>query len=406
MAPFAAGRGETSACVATKSCAIVLPPPQTMVIPRWPGSPFKLACPERTSQETCDRLGSFARCFEPEPETEEVVNALLTYCADCLYVDVGCNVGYFTMQAAMHGALVECFEPTPYYTAAIERSARLNDVHTRVRVHNVGMVPTEKYRSKFVVNGKLSMTRTYHACGVGLNDHQHLINYKKHTIWSVPIKPIREVLLGRRVTLLKMDIDSLEGLLLQTVADMVERNETTVDSILVEIGDSHTSTLEGCTGIQCNNATRIRGSDLSLVWRLIHTLNYDAYRVNTHVNKEIFTWTGANINAKMNPTNPFVVPMLNLRGIRKLELLPRTTPLSEYGMLFRWGVSYLFTRVPLAEPAKHHSTDMKVAELKGFDLNAGSPLLLNSTRSTREVYAVDRASRTVSLRRREGQPTR
>jgi hypothetical protein len=48
---------------------------------------------------------------------------------------------------------------------------------------------------------------------------------------------------------------------------------------------------------------------------------------------------------------------------------------------------------------------MKVAELKGFDLNAGSPLLLNSTLSTREVYAVDRASRTVSLRRRE-QPTR
>ena len=98
---------------------------RTRVDPGWPGHPYSLACPSLTTQRECDALGGGAaglraRCAEPEQDSHEVLNSMLLGCdfGSCLYVDVGCNVGYFAAQAAALGAAVDCYEPTPYFVEA------------------------------------------------------------------------------------------------------------------------------------------------------------------------------------------------------------------------------------------------------------------------------------------------
>jgi hypothetical protein len=69
----------------------------------------------------------------------EVINSLLLRCdADCLYVDVGCNLGVFAGLAAAHGARAECYEVYPLYVAAAKRTAhRINRSATVTRFMDV-----------------------------------------------------------------------------------------------------------------------------------------------------------------------------------------------------------------------------------------------------------------------------
>ena len=50
--------------------------------------------------------------------------------------------------------------------------------------------------------------------------------------------------------------------------------------------------------------------------------------------------------------------MFFVRNMRKLERLDPSLPLSEYPPLFRFGQSYLITRVRLATLTKHHWYDL------------------------------------------------
>jgi hypothetical protein len=136
--------------------------PSVLITPPWPGRAYHLACPVSTPQPVCDRLGSggaalSADCYEPEVETAEVLSSLLLGCqtveerevaatpalragepsardvapasTECTYVDVGCNVGAFALQAAALGAQVRCFEPTSFFVDAVRhRSHSCNNI--------------------------------------------------------------------------------------------------------------------------------------------------------------------------------------------------------------------------------------------------------------------------------------
>lgn len=54
-----------------------------------------------------------------------------------LFVDVGANVGFYTMIAGRRGARVEAFEPTPEACAACERGIELNDIRALATVHRL-----------------------------------------------------------------------------------------------------------------------------------------------------------------------------------------------------------------------------------------------------------------------------
>ena len=54
-----------------------------------------------------------------------------------LYVDVGANIGFYSVLAARRGARVEAFEPSPEAGRACERSVALNDLEHSVAIHPI-----------------------------------------------------------------------------------------------------------------------------------------------------------------------------------------------------------------------------------------------------------------------------
>ena len=67
---------------------------------------------------------------------------------------------------------------------------------------------------------------------------------------------------------------------------------------------------------------------------------------------------GVNVNTRMAPVPAGLEPMFFVRNMRKLEKLSAAVPLAQFAPLFRWGQSYLLTRVQLAGVAKHHWYDL------------------------------------------------
>lgn len=216
-------------------------------------------------------------CFEPEADTHEVLNALLLGCerrralppsgraadgAACLYVDIGCNLGYFAAQAASLGAAVDCYEPTPFFVDAARRTFRLNAFATRdlggsgrsdsppsgdhqalargaaYNISQLAVVTTAELRRRTLElmgddqgsprapyatttaaekpHPTMHSRGTYAPCGIGDRDAN---NYgttdpssgRFRKGWEARLHPIRSVLFGRHITLLKIDIDSHDG---------------------------------------------------------------------------------------------------------------------------------------------------------------------------------------------------
>jgi FkbM family methyltransferase len=302
-------------------------PPElvTFVRPLWPGSPFRFACPKGTGPVSCAKFASakgLPGCFEPEHQTQEVLNSFLLDCPGCLYVDIGCNTGYFAAHAAALGAIVECFEPTPNYCEAIVHTAELNSLSDRIFVHNVG-ISADEYRRD------ASFDSAYAPCGFSFwpSPGSQIIP------WKVPLIPIREIVHGRNVTLLKIDIDSHEGAILHGVTDMIRRRETHVETILVEMGEGVASwhcgddKVLGFSG-ECPDhlsTTHPRHGDIEDVHALQHNFGYDLYRVNIHVGREIFDWRGINLNEGMVPERKGVTSMFGVRSMRKLEKVVKSS---------------------------------------------------------------------------------
>ena len=367
----------------------------TVLKPGWPAKPFELACPKGTDKSVCDSFGNKAsvraRCFEPEPQTQEVLSSFLTNCPECLYIDVGCNIGYFAAQAAILGAKVECYEPTPLYTDAIEMTRALNGISVDSwAVHNVAIVPDENTTS-------LTFSSAYRPCGV-------YDGRKRGKSWDVEARSIRKVLAGKHVQLLKLDIDSVEGAIFHTVVDMIKENQTFVQNILIEIGDLDEPIEWACIKNKqppidpyADRTTRSddrfikflsklskkpcgipsshpRGGDVEDFWKMQNRYSYDVYRVNIHVAREIFDWTGTNINGNMAPQREGLQSMYNIRNMKKLEKILPSQSSDTLRNMNHYGVSLLFTREQLADVAVQHRNDLAFAHLSAMSLNQGNPL--------------------------------
>jgi FkbM family methyltransferase len=298
---------------------------------------------------------------KPEIETAEVLNAFLLNCKNCRFVDIGCNMGLFALQAAALGANVQCYEPMPFYVEAI----RLAAAHARLAsgqrfdVHHRAVVPKPAPNRSF-----LSLTDTYRPCGVAVKDQRHM---GRNLVEAVAIGSIVD---GRTIALLKVDIDSIEGALLHEVIELSAANRTDVQSILIEIGDNANTDYVGVAmakaarGEQARTeAKSLRGGSVQDVWRLVHELGYDAYRVNIHTLREVFSWEGLNANTQMAPPPEGLRAQFGLRGMRKLERLSRALPIDNYAALFGWGQSYLFTKVRLGNYATHHTLNLEQVRL-------------------------------------------
>eukprot|EP00747_Dinoflagellata_sp_TGD_P129688 gnl/TRDRNA2_/TRDRNA2_174721_c0_seq1.p1 gnl/TRDRNA2_/TRDRNA2_174721_c0~~gnl/TRDRNA2_/TRDRNA2_174721_c0_seq1.p1 ORF type:complete len:403 (+),score=22.88 gnl/TRDRNA2_/TRDRNA2_174721_c0_seq1:61-1209(+) len=332
------------------------------IIPSWPGKAYELACVAGVSKEQCQVLGGKQHgCYEPERETEEMINSFLHDCPGCLFVEIGCNLGHFSAQAAKLGANVDCYEPTPEYVEAMKVTRRLNNAEGRWNIHNVAVLADDKPETMKM--GK----KTYRPCDLPL--------FRPYP-WTVSTMSIRRILEGRHVQLLNIDIDSIDGALMNTVVKMIASNETQIDTIAVEAGDTNgPKTWDALKHPIRDSSDSPRHGHLTDYLDLQHKYGYDVYRVNIATGREIFDWTGANINKHMVPAEPSVLPMFSIRHFRKLEKVIASASLEDYRKLFRWGNSFIFTKVQLAQFTTHHGFDLQMAGLgeDQFALNSGNP---------------------------------
>ena len=351
----------------------------TTISPPWPGVPFRLACPHGVSQAACDLLSKRNSsawvsngCFEPEQDTAEVLNSFLLGChsRSCSYVDIGCNFGVFAAQAAALGVRSgSCYEPAPFYAKAIERTRRLNGfAKEQIRVHNVAVVPGAASAAP------RNFTAAYNPClivpqEVKWPEGKWLLAGE----WSTPELSISDVLAegtaggSLPLTLLKIDIDSIEGALLHEVIEAIADRRVVVETILVELGEGHYAwdRLR-----QKSKAKRMhpRGGDVADLWRLQHELGYDLYRLNIHVGQEIYNWRGRDINFRKATLPKGLDVRYGVRSMRRLERVLPSLRRSSYEQLVTSGTSFLATRVQLAEPTTHHTHDLKHAWLDASDI--------------------------------------
>lgn len=322
----------------------------------WPAPQFTLACPDTAAR--CAALTD-ATCAEPETQTAEALSSLLLHCSfKCLYIDVGCNLGYFAGLAAVHGATAECFEAYPPWVASAKRTALRNGFLMDVK-HRA--VISSDSGSKALAFDKLP----YAPCGIG--------GKSASTRYQAPTVRLRTILSGRTVTLLKLDIDSNEGTLLHEATEMILRNETRISSILVELGSFNARHAADAADVP-NWSEHPRGGDVRDLWRL-QQRGYDVYRLNVHTNQEIYDWRGADVNRSpkrglAKHQREHYEPMHGLRSMRKVEKLRRAADPSAYAGLVDYSQSFLITRIDLAQPAKHHDLDLQKAVL-ATPLNAG-----------------------------------
>eukprot|EP00316_Scyphosphaera_apsteinii_P024599 CAMPEP_0119301886 /NCGR_PEP_ID=MMETSP1333-20130426/3595_1 /TAXON_ID=418940 /ORGANISM="Scyphosphaera apsteinii, Strain RCC1455" /LENGTH=331 /DNA_ID=CAMNT_0007304093 /DNA_START=401 /DNA_END=1396 /DNA_ORIENTATION=+ len=287
---------------------------------------------------------------------------------DCTYIDVGCSLGYFAAQAVALGARAICYEPTPVYVDAIQHSRKLNRASDESwMVHQAAVFPQKRKSSH-------RMSDAYKPCGVGRNALRAARGQSPRG-WNVPVISMDEVLRGRNVTVLKVDTDGDDGALLASVEAILAARETSVETIVVELGDLHgldawclanpsnyirgRPKSEDVTKAACAHlSTYMRGAPFDVLWRFVHVHGYDAYRLNTHTAREIFDWRGINLNKRMAPAPYGLQPFFGVRGMRKLERLDPQFPLTKYPELLRWGQSFLLTRVSILPIASHHELDV------------------------------------------------
>lgn len=389
----------------------------TDITPPWPGVPYALACPQGTPQASCDLLSRNASsswltangrgCFEPERDTAEVLNSLLLGChaRPCIYVDIGCNLGAFAAQAAALGARdVLCYELAPHYVEAIETTRELNHFGQDGQgfvVRRAAVVPG-------VAQGSREFGGAYNPCLI-VPPREHRWRSPEISIHSILRQatrtPRRSSISGASphmvrtppspsplipVTLLKIDIDSNEGALLGVVVRMLERREVGVESILIELGDNKGATAwgrgrpPGDPQHDGRNSSRYpRGGNVADLYKLQHGLGYDLYRLNIAVGREIFDWRGHDVNTRKVAQAEGVEALFGVRSMRKLERVLPSLPLDSYPSLLSWGVSFLATRVRLAEPATHHTWDLR-PDHSGLgsleSLNRGNPAVVATRR--------------------------
>ncbi len=150
-------------------------------------------------------------------ERDDAVFVIDLLRAGDLFVDVGANIGFYTVVAARRGARVEAYEPTPEAAAICEHVVELNKVGSLATIHQVAC-------------GASSGTTRF---TTGLDISNHVVAGDAPGI-DVPMSTLDEQLAGLDAELCMLKIDA-EGHDLDVLRGGVAAIERLRPAILVEI---------------------------------------------------------------------------------------------------------------------------------------------------------------------------
>lgn len=156
-------------------------------------------------------------------EFEDMAYLLHVTTPEDLFVDVGANVGVYTVLAcAVKGAAGICCEPVPETYGRLLENLRLNELSGRVEALNIGLADKE---------GELLFT-------AGENTTNHVVSENEHPPASVRVKvaSLDGVLRGRVPSLLKIDVEGFETAVLAGASATL--SGATLHSVIMELNGS------------------------------------------------------------------------------------------------------------------------------------------------------------------------
>ena len=231
----------------------------------FPFPPWRIVLEEEAG--TCDMFGggntcidfSEGRLFEPEYHVREVVASFLYDCChrECYSIDIGSNIGYFAGAMAALGSSVVAIERQTDLLDSFAGTACINGWSNRVTALNAWIGIDAKPGEVREVNVNSDLGRPISA-GAALTRRQEKI---------LPVLNIKDFVVGKSVDLIKIDIDSIEGLLLIELERLIALNQTSITAMAVEL----------------NSHPEYHYQVIQCLYRLQQKLGYHIYVLNMHL---------------------------------------------------------------------------------------------------------------------------
>ena len=156
-------------------------------------------------------------------ELYEMTYVLHVLNSEDLFIDVGANAGSYTILAcAVRGAKGYCFEPVPSTYLRLMDNIKLNDLSSRVKAYNIGLSDRES---------ELFFT-------AGQDTRNHVIADGESTVDAIKVKvlPLDILLAGELPTIIKIDVEGLETLVVNGMLHTLEN--PSLHSVIMELNGS------------------------------------------------------------------------------------------------------------------------------------------------------------------------
>lgn len=138
-----------------------------------------------------------------------------------LFVDIGANVGSYTILSSGHvGAHSIAIEPVPSTFKALAANIRINDLFSRVNALNIGLGSN---------NGVLQFTQSFDTVN-------HVATKEEKDTIEVQIQTMDEVCRERAPQLLKIDVEGFESEVLKGGGETLSKPE--LQAIIIELNGS------------------------------------------------------------------------------------------------------------------------------------------------------------------------
>ena len=157
-----------------------------------------------------------------EQTIEEVLGEFFSQSKDCTVIDVGGNIGFFSLLTAAWGCKVTTYEIQPEMVKRITASATINAFHN-VKVVNKGVASTSGNLIKFQLGSFDNMGSAY-AAKASENDENAVTTVTLDEEFSEIIKK------KTRITMLKIDVEGYEPDVLDGAVQLIHY----VDNVVVE----------------------------------------------------------------------------------------------------------------------------------------------------------------------------
>jgi FkbM family methyltransferase len=156
-------------------------------------------------------------------EFEDMAFVLHALRPNDLFVDVGANVGSYTILASgAAGADCVSVEPVPATFAHLLDNIRLNNLESKVTAKNIGL-------------GALSGSLRF-ASGLDTENHVAADNEVVANPIEVPVEPLDAVLSGSALTLMKIDVEGFETEVLNGASETMR--QSSLLAVVMELNGS------------------------------------------------------------------------------------------------------------------------------------------------------------------------